>query len=107
MPPADSNWLVPLADGARITLYIQPRGSRNAIEGLHGDALKVRLTAPPVEGAANEALIRFLAEVLGCSRSALTLTSGATSRRKTVEIAGQSPAHIRQRLGLGGGEGQV
>lgn len=107
MTRADSNWLVPLEGGSRITLHIQPRGSRNAVEGLHGGALKIRLTAPPVDGAANEALIRFLAEVLGCSRSALTITSGATSRRKTVEIIGQSPAQVSQRLGLGGGEGRV
>lgn len=107
MRPADERWLVPIEGGARISLHIQPRGSRNAVEGLHGGALKIRLTAPPVEGAANEALIRFLSEVLGCPRSAVRLTGGATSRRKTVEIAGRSPAQIRARLGLGGGEAPV
>lgn len=107
MSPAASDWVVSLGSGSRLTLHIQPRGSRNAVEGLHGDALKVRLTAPPVDGAANEALIRFLAEMLGCSRSALTLTSGATSRRKTIEVTGLDPAEVRKRLGLGEGTGEV
>ncbi len=100
-------WLVPVAGGARLTLHIQPRGSRNAIEGLHGEALRVRLTAPPVDGAANEALIRFLADTLRCARSALAITSGATSRRKTVEVAGLSPAEICRRFGLGEGPVRV
>lgn len=99
----EAGWVVSLQDGARLTLHIQPRGSRNAIAGVHGDAIKVRLTAPPVDGAANEALIRFLADALGVSRSALTLTSGTTSRRKTVAVAGLGPDQVRARLGLGGG----
>ncbi|MFN8652468.1 MAG: DUF167 domain-containing protein [Gemmatimonadales bacterium] len=103
MAGADAGWVVSLKDGARLTLHIQPRGSKNAVEGVHGDALKVRLTAPPVEGAANEALIRFLAGELGVSRSALTLVSGATSRRKTVAVTGLGPDQVRARLGLGGG----
>lgn len=100
---AGAGWVVSLQEGARLTLHVQPRGARNAIEGVHGDALKVRLTAPPVDGAANEALIRFLAGELGVSRAALTLTSGATSRRKTVAVAGLDPEQVRARLGLGGG----
>lgn len=103
MAGAASGWLVAQQDGTRLTLHIQPRGSRNAIEGIHGDALKVRLTAPPVDGAANEALIRFLADALGVSRSALRLTSGATARRKTIMVEGLVPAEVRTRLGLGEG----
>jgi hypothetical protein len=95
--------VVATGSGSRLTLHIQPRGSRNAIEGLHGDALKVRLTAPPVDGAANEALIRFLAESLGCAKSAVTLSAGTTSRRKTVEVSGLTPVEVGRRLGLGGG----
>lgn len=102
-PGENAPWVVSQKDGARLTLHIQPRGSRNAVEGVHGDALKVRLTAPPVDGAANEALIRFLAGELGVSRSALTLVSGSTSRRKTVAVEGLGPEQVRARLGLGGG----
>lgn len=101
MASPGAGWLLPLEEGVRLTLHIQPRGSRNAIEGVHGDALKVRLTAPPVDGAANAALIRYLAERLGVSRSAVRLTGGATSRRKTVAVAGMTEALIRERLGLG------
>lgn len=101
------SWMVPLERGVRLALHIQPRGSRNAIEGLHGDAIKVRLTAPPVEGAANEALVRFLAETLGCPRSAVTLVAGATSRRKTVEVLGIAPDVVRRRFGLGAEGGRV
>lgn len=103
MPGPGAGWILSLGAGVRLTLHIQPRGSRNAIEGIQGDALKVRLTAPPVEGAANEALIRYLAQRLGVSRSAVRLTGGATSRRKTVAVAGMSEALIRERLGLGDG----
>jgi uncharacterized protein YggU (UPF0235/DUF167 family) len=71
------------------------------IGGLHGDAIKVRLAAQPVDGAANEALVDFLADRLGLAPAALRLTAGATSRRKTVEALGVTPGQARQRLGLG------
>jgi hypothetical protein len=58
------------------------------VAGRHGDALKIRLAAPPVDGAANDELIRFLAERLSVPRSAVTIAAGHTSRRKTVRIAG-------------------
>jgi uncharacterized protein (TIGR00251 family) len=70
------------------------------VAGLHGDAIRVRLTAPPVEGAANEALVRFLADRLDVSRSALTLVAGKAGRSKTVEVAGVGPEEARRRLGL-------
>lgn len=72
----------------RFNVRVQPRASRNAVEGEHGGALKVRLTAPPVEGAANDALIALLAAELGVARSAIRITSGAGSRSKTVEVDG-------------------
>jgi uncharacterized protein (TIGR00251 family) len=59
--------------------------------GRHGDAIKIRLQAPPVDGAANEALIRFLAERLGVSRAAVRIVSGETARRKRVEVTGATP----------------
>lgn len=81
-------------------LWVQPRAARNGVVGIQGDAVKVRLTAPPVEGKANLALVRFLAEQLGVSRNAVELTAGAGSRRKTVRVTGLTPAQARERLGV-------
>ena len=82
-------------DGCVIfTVRVAPRASRNTIEGEHAAALKVRLTAPPVEGRANEALRRLLAEQLNVSASAINILSGESSRTKRVSVAGVSPAQI-------------
>lgn len=70
-------------------ILVQPRASRSEIVGPHGDALKVRLAAPPVDGAANEELIRLLAREYKVPRAAVTILSGHTSRRKTVMIRGR------------------
>jgi uncharacterized protein (TIGR00251 family) len=72
--------------GTFLHLRIQPRASRDEIVGLHGDALKVRIAAPPVDSAANEALIKFLAKQLNLPKSRLQLTKGQTSRNKTILI---------------------
>lgn len=88
------------ANGVRVRLRIQPRASRNEVVGLHGDAVKVRLSAPPVDGAANEALVRFLAEQLGVTRSAVRLLSGQTSRLKVVVIDGLQVEEVTARLDL-------
>jgi uncharacterized protein (TIGR00251 family) len=73
-----------------LTLHIlvQPRASRSEIVGPHGDALKVRLAAPPVDGAANEELVRLLAREYGVPRGAVEIVSGLSSRRKTVRVLG-------------------
>ena len=76
-------------DVLRFTVRVQPRASRNEVAGVHGAALKVRVTAPPVEGAANSAVIALLAEVLGVPRGAVRIVSGDSSRNKVVEV----PAH--------------
>lgn len=73
---------------ARITIYVQPRASKNEVAGLHGDALKIRLTAPPVDNAANAALVEFIAGRVGVPKASVRVVAGATSRRKIVEIAG-------------------
>ncbi len=86
--------------GVRLRLRIQPRASREEVAGVAGDAIRVRLSAPPVEGAANEALVRFLADRLDVSRSAVDLVSGQTSRNKLVEVHGVSVEEARRRLGL-------
>ena len=73
-------------DGLVFKVYVQPKSSRNQISGLHGDAIKIRITSPPVAGAANKACIRFLAKQLGLSRSCLEIISGHTSRTKRLLI---------------------
>jgi uncharacterized protein len=73
---------------AIFAVHVVPRAARTEVVGRHGDAVKIRLAAPPVDGAANEELIRFLAERLDVPRSAVTVKAGASGRRKTVAIAG-------------------
>jgi hypothetical protein len=74
---------------------VQPRARTNQIVGRHGDALKVRLTAPPVDGAANEALVELLAATFGIPRRAVTIVTGASSRTKVVELDGVSEDRVR------------
>ena len=84
-----SDWLRVAVDGRiTLTLHIQPGAKKTEFCGLHGDALKIRLAAPPVDGKANEALIRFVADALGLPKSAVELKSGLTSRRKVLEVRG-------------------
>jgi uncharacterized protein (TIGR00251 family) len=71
-----------------IPVHVQPRAARTELAGLHGDAIKIRLRAPPVNGAANEELIRFVAERLGIPRAAVEVLAGATGRRKLLRITG-------------------
>ena len=77
-----------VAGGVRFTVRVQPRASRSEVCGVHGDALKVRLAAPPVDGAANDALVALLADELDVARRSIRIVSGAASRSKTVEVAG-------------------
>jgi len=72
----------------RFSVRVQPRASRSEVIGVHGDALKIRLSAPPVDGAANTALIEFLANVFAVRRRDVRILSGETSRSKIVEIEG-------------------
>ncbi len=90
-----SDWLRVAADGRiTLTLHIQPGAQKTEFAGLHGDALKIRLAAPPVDGKANEALIRFIADTLKLPNSAINLKSGQTSRRKVLEIQGATQEAI-------------
>jgi uncharacterized protein (TIGR00251 family) len=75
-----------------------PGASKDQIQGWLGDSLKVRIQAPPTDGRANDALCVFLAQVLGLSRHAVTLRSGATSRQKLLSIEGLTAAEVRGRL---------
>ena len=92
--------LAPTRLGTRLTLRVQPRASRNAIVGLHGQSIRIRLTAPPVDGAANQALVAFLSERLGVPAAALDLVRGHGSRDKVVEVTGLAPEEVARRLGL-------
>lgn len=69
-----------------LAVYIQPRASRDEITGQHGEALRIRVAAPPVDGEANAALCRFLADVFGVAKSAVSVEAGQSGRRKTVRI---------------------
>lgn len=69
-----------------LAVYIQPRASRDEITGQHGEALRIRIAAPPVDGEANAALCRFLADVFGVAKSAVIVEAGQSGRRKTVRI---------------------
>lgn len=86
-------------NGLTIRVRVQPRASKDALGGEREGALVVRLTAPPVEGAANEALARFLGRTLGIAPSAVRVVSGASGRNKVVSVAGLDAATARERLG--------
>ncbi|MEO8032109.1 MAG: DUF167 domain-containing protein [Gemmatimonadota bacterium] len=84
--------------GVLIRIRVQPRASRSEFAGMHGESIKIRLTAPPVDGAANDALIEFLSEVLDVPRAAVIIRSGLTSRSKGVEVRAITPADVMARL---------
>ena len=92
-------WCRKTPQGWLLALYIQPGAKRSEVAGLHGDALKIRLAAPPLEGRANEALIEFLAQALRIPKRGVTLVKGSTSRQKLVLVAapGAEPARLLQR----------
>ena len=92
------SWLADTPAGAVLNLRIIPRAHKNAIQGELGDALKIRLCAPPVDGAANAALVEFLSDHFSIPRARIQLLSGATSRNKRVLLAGCSSAQIRSIL---------
>ena len=81
----------------RLSVRVIPRSSHNSLSW-EQEVLKVRLTAPPVDGAANDALVAFLAETLGLPKRAISIVHGATSRQKIVEISGMAEEAIKQKL---------
>jgi hypothetical protein len=84
--------------GATFSVKVHPRANKNAITGEVGDALKLSLTAPPVEGAANDACVRFLAKLLDLPRSSVTIAAGESSRQKLIRVAGLTAAEVERRL---------
>lgn len=90
-----TDWYRQAADGRiTLTLHIQPGAKKTEIAGRHGDALKIRLAAPPVDGKANDALIRYIADQLKLPKSAVNLKSGQTSRQKVLEVVGAELAAV-------------
>ena len=99
MPPA--TFLRETSGGTLLFVKLQPRASANEIGAPLGDELKIKITAPPVDAAANEALVKFLAEKMDCVRSRIELIRGQKSRHKTVMLHGFKPEDILQKLSLG------
>jgi uncharacterized protein (TIGR00251 family) len=96
-----ADWLQEAGDGSlMLALYVQPGAKRTGFAGLYGEAVKIRLAAPPVDGKANAALCAFLAEVCGVAKSAVCLVSGETSRAKRVRIAAGAGGAERLRAAL-------
>ena len=96
MPPA--TFLRETSGGTLLSVKLQPRASKNEICSPLGDELKIKVTAPPVDAAANQALMEFLADKLDCSRGKVELLRGQTSRHKTIMLHGFKPEEILQRL---------
>jgi hypothetical protein len=87
-------WLRPTAGGVELRILVQPRAGRDAVVGVQGEELKVRLAAPPVDGAANDACCAFLAKLCRLPRTQVALTAGATSRHKRVLLGGVEAATV-------------
>jgi hypothetical protein len=90
--------IIERAGGVAFAVRVQPRASRSSVNGIHGDALKVRVTAPPAEGAANAALIELLAAELGVAKRAVRIVRGSSARTKLVEVDALNAAEVRARL---------
>jgi len=86
--------------GVAFAVKIHPRAKRNAVTGEVGDALKVSLTAAPIDGKANDACIEFFANLLKVTRSSVTIAAGQTSRNKVIRVAGLSAEELEKRLNL-------
>ena len=94
----DANFAKDVADGCTLSVRVHPGARKNGVTGVHADALKIALNAPPVDGKANEALIAFVADALHLPRARIALVSGLTSRAKMVRITGKSAAEVAAAL---------
>ena len=87
------------ADGVLLSVKLQPRASANEIGDALGNELRIKVTAPPVDAAANEALVKLLAQHLDCPRNRVELVRGHTSRHKTIKLHGLAPEDVVKKLG--------
>jgi uncharacterized protein len=94
----DSGFAKDVADGCTLTVRVHPGARKNGVTGIHAGAAKIALTAPPVDGKANEALIAFLAETLRLPRARIVIVAGTTSRAKTLRVTGKSAAEVAAAL---------
>lgn len=94
-------WLRATADGVTLELLVQPRASRARLGPIHGDRVKIAVTAPPVDGEANAAVIELVARALGVGRGAVAVIAGAASRRKTVAVRGVDAARVTAAIEVG------
>ncbi|NPA49712.1 MAG: YggU family protein [Thermodesulfobacteria bacterium] len=92
--------LKPYREGLLLEVHLKPRAKKDEIQGTYAGSLKISLKAPPVEGKANEALLKFLAKRLDLPRRRLKIVSGLTSRRKSIYIEGLAEDEVRRRLGI-------
>lgn len=86
--------VTPREGAVRFNVRVQPRSSREGVDGVHGDALRVRVNAPPVDGAANEAVVEVIAAALGVPRRAVRIVSGESSRSKVIEVEGVTVSQV-------------
>ena|SRR5690349_19933421 len=93
-----SSFLTEVAGGVRISVKVHPRAKNDAITGTVGEALKLSLTAPPVDGRANEACIAFFAKFFAVPRASVTIAAGQTSRKKSIRVEGISKAVAEARI---------
>ena len=96
--PARPGFLTVQPDGVTLAVKVLPRASVNEIGDAHGGELRIKVTAPPVDAAANEAVVRLLAEVLGCQRNAVQILRGQTSRHKIIKLHGLSAAAVQEKI---------
>ena len=92
------NFLRAQPDGVLLSVKLQPRASKNEIGGPLGDELKIKVTAPPVDAAANDALLQLLVDRLDCARGRVELVRGHKSRHKVIKLHGFAPAEVMQKL---------
>lgn len=94
------DWCSQIAGGVRLAVQVMPNAKKSEVVGLLDDAIKIRLQAPALEGRANEALIRYLADLLGLPKSAVVITHGQTNKRKLLELTGSGVDVVRVRAKL-------
>jgi hypothetical protein len=99
---AQGKWCSAIPGGVRIAVQITPNAKKTEVIGVLEDALKLKLQAQPIEGRANEALVKYLSKVLAVPRSAVVITHGQTSKRKLIEVAGDLTPEGVERVLLGG-----
>ena len=98
MKRSELPFLAPFKDGLVLSVYVQPRASKNQICGIQGEELKLRLTSPPVDGAANKLCREFVADLFDVAKSSVDIISGETSRHKRLRITGTHPGQFNKQI---------